>query len=235
MRHMLRTIVAAVVLAGAALPAAARPIIDWDPVYFWEAGAGPFNSNPGGQLNIVGTISAFGGPLEFLNANIPTNEYTLYMTGMTSNGTITTPVGSLGFYYYTPYNTGGTIEIYEDTTPDAVFGTFPPNGTAPSTFNNGTLLLSGTIDPNTFYTQTNDFSGHSSGNSEGRITWTGGSLIGLLQQGGETCPSLFTGGLTWEGTLVPDGYLFRHDGKIDLECPTGARNSTWGRMKSLYR
>ena len=42
-----------------------------------------------------------------------------------------------------------------------------------------------------------------------------GAAIGT---GGEPCPGLFTGGLTWRptgGVLIP-GYLFRHDGKIDL-------------------
>jgi hypothetical protein len=32
-----------------------------------------------------------------------------------------------------------------------------------------------------------------------------------------------------------EGYLFRHDGKIDLDCPTPAKSSTWGRLKALYR
>jgi hypothetical protein len=31
------------------------------------------------------------------------------------------------------------------------------------------------------------------------------------------------------------GYLFRHDGKIDLDCPTPARTGTWGKVKALYR
>jgi hypothetical protein len=222
-------IAAALSLCSAVLPASASPIIDWDPVYFWEAGATTFNSNSGGQLHIVGTISAFGGPLADLNANIPAREYTLYMTGMVSNGTVITPVGSLGNFYYTSY-TGGTISIYEDTTPDADFGINPPNGTAPSpTFTDGTVILTGTVSG--FYWQTNDFSGYSSGNAEADITWTGGTRYSDVNP----CPSLFTGGLSWLPSLMIEGYLFRHDGKIDLECPTPARNSTWGRMKSLYR
>ena len=43
---------------------------------------------------------------------------------------------------------------------------------------------------------------------------------------GEPCPGLFTGGLTWRPTgdvLIP-GYIFRHDGKIDLNCPVPAEN-----------
>jgi hypothetical protein len=32
-----------------------------------------------------------------------------------------------------------------------------------------------------------------------------------------------------------DGFIFRHQGKLDLDCPTPARRSTWGRVKTLYR
>ena len=52
-----------------------------------------------------------------------------------------------------------------------------------------------------------------------------------------TCPGLFTGGATWNtspGVGIP-GYLFRHDGKIDLQCPVPTQKSTWGQLKNLYR
>src|ERR1051326_5946937 len=45
------------------------------------------------------------------------------------------------------------------------------------------------------------------------------------------------GGATWNtapGIGIP-GYLFRHDGKIDLQCPVSAKPSTWGLVKQLYR
>ena len=54
---------------------------------------------------------------------------------------------------------------------------------------------------------------------------------------GGTCPGLFTGGATWStapGVGIP-GYLFRHDGKIDLQCPVPTQKSTWGRVKQMYR
>jgi hypothetical protein len=73
------------------------------------------------------------------------------------------------------------------------------------------------------------------GNSEGQITWTGGSLFSYILNNGVPCPALFTGGMTWLPSVNIAGYLFRHDGKIDHECPTPTKTSTWGRMKSLYR
>lgn len=221
-------LLAVVLLSGAAvLPATAGPMIDWDPAFFWEPGATPINSIATSEMKIVGTISAFGPPLDFLNANMPATEYTFYVSGLISNGT--TPIVP---FYITTY-TGGTIQIYEDATPDAVFDPNPPNANVPSTFTDGTLILSGNL--SNFNTQTNTITPHNTGNAEGNITWTGGSLIAYV--GGDTpCPAILTGGLTWlPGPLLPAGYLFRHDGKIDHECPTPTQPSTWGRIKSLYR
>jgi len=210
--------------------ALASPIIDWDPAYFWEPGATPTNSIATSEMKIVGTVSAFGPPLAFLNANMPAYEYTFYVQGLISNGT--TSVGPPATTFYTTTYTGGTIEVYEDTTPDAVFDPGPPNANVPSTFTDGTLILSGTI--SNFNTQTNNFTSFDTGNAEGNITWTGGSLLSYV--GGENpCPAIFTGGLTWFPGVLISGYLFRHDGKIDHECPTPTQPSTWGRLKSLYR
>jgi hypothetical protein len=220
-------LLAAALLVGAVVsPAISAPIIDWDPAYFWEPGATPINSIATSELKIVGTISAFGPPLTFLNANMPATEYTFYVSGLISTGTAPIPP-----FYVTAY-TGGTIQIYEDATPDAVFDPNPPNANVPSTFTDGTLILSGTM--SNFNTQTNTITTYDTGNAEGNITWTGGSLIAYV--GGDTpCPAIFTGGLTWfPGVMIP-GYLFRHDGKIDHECPTPTQPSTWGRIKSLYR
>jgi hypothetical protein len=211
--------------------ASASPIVDWDPAYFYEPGAAFNNSIPGTELKIVGIVSAFGPPLAFLNANDPSKDYTFYVYGLISNGTATFGPPATEFYITT--YTGGTIEVYEGTPRDAVFDPNPPNANVPSTFVNGTLILSGTV--SNFFTQSNNFTANMTGNSEGNITWTGGSLIGYVLDGGTPCPALFTGGMTWLPSVNIQGYLFRHDGKIDHECPTPAKTSTWGRMKSLYR
>ncbi len=234
---MIRTIrntVFALLACAIAAPSFAGPVIDWDPAYFYTTSPGvtPTNAPSGSTLFVVGTVSAFGPPLSFLNANDPTKDYTFYLYGMTSLGTTSTPVPPLGTAYVTTYTTG-TIELYEGTPRDAAFAPNPPNASVPSTFTNGTLILSGTID--NLYTQTNDFSNFSTGNAEGKITWTGGTLLPFMGQGGHPCPSLFTGGLSWAPGVVIPGYLFLHDGKIDLDCPTPARTSTWGRIKTLYK
>jgi hypothetical protein len=231
---MIRIAALALLACALAAPSFAGPVIDWDPAYFYSTtpGVTATSSPPGATLFIVGTVSVFGPPLAFLNANDPTKDYTFYISGLTSLGTTPTPVPPLGTAYLATYTTG-VIQLYEGTPRDAVFDPNPPNPNVPSTFTNGTLLLSGTT--SNFYTQTNDFSGFSTGNAEGNIAWTGGTLFPLVSPGGTPCPSLFTGGLSWHPSVLFPGYLFRHDGKIDLDCPTPARTSTWGRIKTLYR
>lgn len=231
MRTRWTLLTAALLAFVVASPSSGGPIADWDPAYFWEPGATPSNSIPGSEMKIVGIISAFGPPLQFLDANDPTKDYTFYVSGLISNGTVT--VGPVGTQFYTTTYNGGTIEIYEGTPRDAVFDPNPPNANVPSTFINGTLLLSGTMSG--FYTQTNDFTAFKTGNAEGQITWTGGSLISHVGGAQNPCPALFTGGLTWLPSVLIQGYLFRHDGKIDHECPTGSGTDSWGRVKTLYR
>ncbi len=223
---------AAALAATLAVPAHAGPIIDWDPAYYYEPGATPTHSNAGAPLAIVGVISAFGPPLGFLNANDPSKDYTFYVHGMISNGTVTTPFPPYGNFFTTTYSPG-LIEVYEGTPRNSVFDPNPPNANVPSTFTDGTLILSGTISG--LYWESNDFSAFKSGNSEGHIVWTGGLYLPQVSPSGIPCPSLFTGGTTWMPNLMIDGYLFRHDGKMDLDCPTPARNATWGRLKTLYR
>ena len=117
------------VLAFAAPAFATQPLIDWDPAFYYQPGATPFNAPAGGELKIVGIISAFGPPLDFLDASDPTREYTFYCHSLISNGT-TAVVGPPGTIYNTTY-TGGVIEIYEDLTPDASFDPNPPNAGVP--------------------------------------------------------------------------------------------------------
>jgi len=229
-------LLAALAVAGAAGPARGTgPIIDWDPAYCWQPGGTPTNLPAGGFMSVVGTVSQFGPPLDFLNPTLPATEYTFYCTGLMSLGT--TPTGPPATTVYTTFYSGGTIDVYADPTPDAVFAPLPPNGLVPSTFVDvPPPILSGVF--TSFLVTTNNFTTFQVGSIEGNISWTGGTLLALLGgSGGQPCPGLFTGGATWNtapGIGIP-GYLFRHDGKIDLQCPTPAVKSTWSRVKQLYR
>ncbi len=220
---------AALAFAGAA---EAGPVIDWDPIFFYGPPSSTFNNQPiGNPLAGLGTVSDFNAPFAFLDASDPTREYTIVISGLISQGTTT--IGAPGLQFYTTNYSGGSIQIYEDLTPDHDYGVNPPNATAPSTFSDGTLLLSGVF--TRFVVQTNDFTQFQVGNAEGDISWNGGTLIDLTMTGGEPCPGLFTGGLTWRPSVLIAGYQFRHDGKIDLNCPVPAEAKSWGKVKAQYR
>jgi hypothetical protein len=222
---------AALLLGAVSRPATAGPPIDWDPAYFYSATATPFNAPPGSELLAVGIISAFDAPFGDLDAGDPTREYTFVLYGLISQGTVTSGIPSTTFY--TTSYAGGTIEIYEDLTPESAFDPNPPNATVPANYTDGTLILSGSF--TSFITQTNNFTAFQTGNAEGDINWTGGALLDRTVRDGQPCPGLLTGGMTWRPDVLIPGYLFRHDGKIDLNCPTPTQPSTWGRIKSLYR
>lgn len=213
-------------LLAAAAAFAAGPPIDWDPAYGWQVGGTPTNLPLGGEFKMVGIVSAFDAPFGDLNAADPTREYTFVMTGLISNGTVA--IGPPATTLYETHFTGGTFELYEDLSPESSFSPFPPNM---ADFTDGTLLLSGNFTD--FFVQSNNFTAFQTGNIEGALNWTGGSLLPRLTQYG--CTGLMTGGMTWRSTVVIPGYLFRHDGKMDTQCPTPASSATWGRIKSLYR
>ena len=210
--------------AGAAF--AAGPPIDGDPAYGWQVGGTATNLPLGGEFQMVGTVSAFDAPFGSLNAGDPTREYTFYVHGLVSNGT--TAIGPPNLTLYETHFTGGTFELYEDLSPDAAFAPFPP---VIANFTDGTLLLSGSF--TSFVVQSNNFTTYQTGNIEGALDWTGGTLLSIAQENG--CTGLLTGGMTWNPSVLIPGYLYRHDGKIDLQCPTPAGHSTWGRLKSLYK
>lgn len=236
MKRWLMVMCAAMAMASVAAPAGAvGPVIDWDPAYVWQPGGTPTNLPSGGQMQVVGTVSLFGSPLAFLNATMPSTEYTFHVAGLVSGGTTTfgPPATQI---YTTPYS-GGVIQVYADATPDAVFAPFPPNAQVPGTFTDGAPpILVGSF--TRFVVTTNNFTAFQVGNIEGDISWTGGTLLSYFgNPGGGYCPGLFTGGATWNttpGIGIP-GYLFRHDGKLDLQCPTPTQKSTWGQLKQLYR
>src|SRR5262249_39318245 len=132
----------ALVAPALVAPAQAAPAIDWDPVMFYSlppSGAGaitPNNAPVGAQLVGVGTVSTFGPPLTFLNANIPAFEYSIYVYGLISTGTITS--GGPGLFFYSTNYSGGVIQDREGTSPPAAFAPFPPHTAAPPTLHHRT-------------------------------------------------------------------------------------------------
>ena len=165
----------------------------------------------------------------------PTKDYTFYITGLISAGT-----GHVFFsgtdYYDTDY-AGGTWEIHQGAIQDAptAAGGMPalPSSLVPSTFINGTLLLSGTFS-----------SFHVSVTKSGSSPPNGSFLANYAASGGLHFPQVGNGTALFQGlwcvTMKPTGctpltYSAHPDGKWDLTPTTFAPHSTWGMVKQLYR
>lgn len=236
-----------VVLTPAAALAQTGTIADWGPnSYAWESNynAATFISNPGSQLNAVGIIDDFAGPLSALEPIPAGTEYTYWMLNLVSGGTVITP-GSFANTYRTIYTTSGpvapNIVIYSGPT-NATFGTNPPNATVPSTFIDGNLVLSGSFQQLTvtFIRRNSDqviLSGNADSGTPSIINgvFNGGSALPLVSSNGQPCPFRVTGGWLARPGSFPAGYSAHFDGKIDIDCPTPAETSTWGRLKGQYR
>lgn len=186
---------------------------DPNPATFGEAGSGYVG---------IGTVPGLFAPLV---GDTASNQYTYVVSGLT-------PVNSstVGSYIIVDYS-AGTLSIYEDsksTGTAADYGTAPPNATAPGTFTDGNLFLTGTVNgfQFVFNTATN------TGSYNATYTVTGGSQIvnfPLYQRDGWTFA-----GASGNATNIPDGYLHQVDGQNFLG-PVPARSSSWGRIKASYR
>ena len=157
-------------------------------------------------------------PVDFVNF-----EYTLYFQ-TTIASVVSNPPFSIDYYY-----NDGDIFIYEDPLKDGDYGTYPPNGTSPSTFQNGTLILQGTF---TNMERYDDPFGFLPPTMVADCTFTGGSKLSDLP-----APTSWVmhGGLDTTPGTYPDGYQQAWTMKIFFTGTVGAGNSTWGSIKALYQ
>ncbi len=184
-----------------------------DTTQFGEIGAGYVG---------LGEVPGLFSPLV---ADTSANQYTYYISGLTVSAV--TPVGS---FVIVDYSGPGTLDVYEDsksTGTDALYGVYPPNGTAPSTFVDGTLFLRGNLTG--FQIVLNTSTG--SGSYSATFDATGGSQIGNIPVGQRS-------GWTFAGQTTndinrPAGYAHQVDGQVFLNA-TPVRETTWGRLKNLY-
>jgi len=234
-------------LAPAAAIAQTGTIADWGPdSYAWESSyiAATYISNPGSQLNAVGRVIDFAGPLAVLEPIPGGTEYTYLMSNLISAGTTITPA-TFANTYRTVYNTtapnSANIAIYTGPT-NSSFGTNPPNAAVPSTFNDGPLVLSGSFQALTVtFIRRNSDQMVLSGNADSGTpsvangVFNGGTALALVSVTGRPCPFRVTGGWLAKAGSFPAGFSAHFDGKIDIDCPTTASPSTWGRIKGEYR
>jgi hypothetical protein len=161
-----------------------------------------------------------------LVSDFSTNQYTFLIAGLTS--TARTTFGTFVVVDYGP----GTLSIYEDDKTLgtlAAYGVNPPNATAPSTFTDGTVFLTGTVQ--NFRVLFNTANG--TGSFEGNFTITGGSQFANFLPG--QLPGWTFSGLTSNATSTPAGYQHQVDGQVLVSDPTPARIESWGSLKVRYR
>jgi len=172
----------------------------------------------------VGLVPNLFAPLVF---NTATQEYTYHFSGLTPVGTTV-----VGHFVIIEYSSPGLLDLYEDsktTGTPGTYGTNPPNATAPPSFTDGTLILSGRLTNFRFVLNTTN----QSGSFESEFEAIGGSQIENI------APNRRTGwtfaGATGNSTGIPLGYAHQIDGQTFLQEPVRGQTASWGRVKSLYR
>ncbi len=172
----------------------------------------------------VGEVPLINAPLV---VDYTINQYTYHITGLTSS--LRTVNGD---FVVVEYSGPGTLTIYEDSKTSGTlfdYGSFPPNGTAPSTFKDGTPILIGTL--TSFQLIYSSFSG--SGSYESDFTIVGGSQLGNIPVDQRTGWQF--AGITRNTISVPSGYAHQVKGEAMIPMPTPTRSSSWGQLKRVYR
>jgi len=205
-----------------------------------QGGFSNWKSNAGSSLTVVGLMTLFCAPLDGNVPNLPTTEYSFVWSGLTATAA-TTEVTYIvnGKKWDTDY-TGGNFYIYEDSPADAPRATTPmpatpPNATVPVNFQDGTLILEGTLSGlHTIVTRTNNTASAIWGGSfAASYAFTGGSQYGLVAGSGINALNGQWCGKYPSG-CVPTGYTAHPNGKFDYAV-TDVKSSTWGAIKQLYR
>jgi hypothetical protein len=149
------------------------------------------------------------------------NEYTFYFQS-TITGMVPGPVTTEIFYANT------TFTIYEDPAKNGDYGTSPPNGTSPSTFQDGTIILTGEfidivrLDYNFGFPEPTVM---------GIINFTGGTKLGEMTEGGDNW--IFHAGLSSMIPGIPVGYQKNWSCKI-IKGTVPTEHTTWGDIKSIF-
>lgn len=187
--------------------------------YAYETGGFP-TSDAGDELVLlaVATYAA-----DIFEVDLGLNELTFHVYGFISEGQVDIGGGNLQITY-----TGGYVDVWRDTRMDADYGTYPPNGTAPSTFNNGVLFFRGANDG---FTLTITPTGY--GYFEGDLLCMAGEIID-----GPCGDCAYTWGGAFDlntGAQIPDGYDLQIDGALFFDPSVPTENSSWSGVKALYR
>ena len=224
-----RSLLLSIALIVLILPVSTTEASIWLVDYVGYDYIGPLSSRQEGreeQYVALGVIPS-ANP-DFLVLDPGKNEYTFRITSGTQ-----TDADTLGTYAIYNYNAGdGTIGLYEDQViggTDYEYGSYPPNTTAPSTFVDGSTILSGSFTSMTILVDL----------VSGDASLNGNLLISYRSRSLNLPPDMLEGwtfagmGSGMPGT--PDGWLWQIDGEIYIPDPIGTESTSWGEVKKLFR
>jgi len=219
-RGSVLAVVACIVVATAAF-ASVIPLLDFQGFdWFWPATIG----QPGSCYSAVGYVPQV--DANYLNFDYGNNEYTFVIdyACLVSAETIG---GIYGFYHYD--GSTSSFRVYCDpysTGTLATYGINPPNGTSPSTFEDGDCVLHGDWQGDLeIFVDLSDLSGDISG----VLDFTGGSQLGNIPPS-QREQAFSLAGLTFDPP-GPQGYHWQIDGNVCIPAPTNVQPSSWGNIK----
>jgi hypothetical protein len=180
-------------------------MFDFDAQAVMPAGTGSAATVYGRIVN--GAAVATPLPLDFAQY-----EYTIVVTGLIQDTTGATSLFS-----------GGVVAIYQDDATTAVWAT-------PSTFSDGTVVLSGTLAAfqRTMLTAT-------LGSGAGLVDWTGGTMLNQLAPADQTGWPFLTA-VSRAVSQVQPGFSERWDGKVEpREEVVSSEQRSWSELKAAFR
>jgi FlgD Ig-like domain len=199
--------IAFAVLVGAGASSAFGMTLDYQGYAFETAGFPP--SEVGDELAMPLIVNAFAPTFAAtLGLGGEDGEITGWVSGLVSTGTQDAGDGVLMVTY-----SQGRVEFFRDPASNHDFGTLPPNATVPSTFTDGALCLSGSLNEFVLYFDTE--------------TQTGAFQADLVFDSGDCLKELGAAsaeGFTFGGVLspqavgivnVPAGYDLQVDGYLE--------------------
>ena len=182
---------------------------------------------PGQTYEAVGPIISMNE--DFFVLDEDNFEYTVFL----NSGTLTA-VDSVGTYVFYHFVAGdGVLSFHEDAIvggTQADFGTYPPNASCPSSFNDGTTMLQGVLTSLTIVIETED----GDGSLSGTFDLVGGDYL-------ENIPPDMREGWTFSALglghppFTPEGFMNQIDGEVYLTTSTPVERTSWGRLKQLHR
>lgn len=187
-----------------------------------------FLDNVGDGYAAVGFVTSFASLLA-PSVDQVNNEYTFHLSGGVVN-----QVAFAGGFLEVVFNPGARLRLYEDPVlggaSAAVYGVNPANATAPSSFNDGTLILGAALSNlHLFY----DY-GTNTGAIDANATLDEGTLLGTIHPARRS-GWLLSGEAGRPNGTIPAGYEHQLSGDVQIPGATKTAHQSWGAVKALYR